>query len=391
MGLRPFGIDDMPSARQMALDAAFMAHALALSRRGLGRTWPNPSVGAVVVNGPAEAPRIVGRGVTQPGGRPHGEAMAFDQAGEAALGGTLYVALEPCSHRTVRGGMPCLERALRAGVRRVVSAMVDPNPEIAGLGHAILRLAGCEVSVGVGGEEAARINRGHVLRVTQGRPVVTLKIARTADGFAGVLANGEGARLQVSCEQAGRFVHLQRAMHDAIMVGVSTVIADDPQLTVRLPGLEDRSPIRVVLDSQLRIPAGALLVRTARDVPTWVIAGVDAPNEPERRLVAAGVEVMRVGQGADGRLDPGDALRLLAMRGITRVFSEGGPTVAAALAAQGLADEVLISTSPDALGVPGVVGVQPALAAALADPACYRFLGEEMIGADRLQRYERVM
>jgi diaminohydroxyphosphoribosylaminopyrimidine deaminase/5-amino-6-(5-phosphoribosylamino)uracil reductase len=391
MGLRPPGPDDPPSQKQAALDAAFMAHALALSRRGLGRTWPNPSVGAVVVNGPPGAPRIVGRGVTQAGGRPHGEAMAFDQAGEAALGGTLYVALEPCSHRTVRGGMPCLERALRAGVRRVVSAMVDPNPEIAGLGHAILRLAGCAVSVGVGGEEAARINRGHMLRVTQGRPMVTLKIAQTADGYAGLLTNGEGARLQVSCEQAGRFVHLQRAMHDAIMVGVSTVVADDPQLTVRLPGLEERSPIRIVLDSHLRIPADALLVRTAREAPTWVIAAENAPIEPERRLVAAGAEVMRVGVGEDGRLDLAAALRLLGARGLTRVFSEGGPTVGAALAEAALADEILISTSPDALGLPGVPAVRTGLASALADPARYRPLGEEMIGADRLQRLERVI
>jgi diaminohydroxyphosphoribosylaminopyrimidine deaminase/5-amino-6-(5-phosphoribosylamino)uracil reductase len=391
MGLRPSFEDEASSPRRARLDAAFIAHALAMSRRGLGRTWPNPSVGAVVVNGPLDAPIIVGRGVTQAGGRPHGEAMAFDQAGDAAAGGTLYVALEPCSHRTVRGGMPCLERALRAGVRRVVSAMVDPNPEIAGLGHAILRLAGCAVSVGVGAEEAARIHRGHVLRVTQGRPMVTLKIAQTADGYAGALANGGGARLQVSCEQAGRFVHLQRAMHDAIMVGVSTVVADDPQLTVRLPGLEDRSPIRIVLDSRLRLPAGALLVRTARQVPTWVIASADAPIEPERLLVAAGVEVMRVGQGVDGRLDIAQALRLLALRGITRVFSEGGPTVAAALAQAGLADEVLISTSPDALGRPGVPGIQPALGAALADPARYRHLADELIGVDRLQRFERVM
>ncbi len=371
-------------------DAAFMAHALALSRRGLGRTFPNPSVGAVIVNGPVGARRIVGRGVTQPGGRPHGEAMAFDQAGEAALGGTLYVALEPCSHRTVRGGMPCLERALRAGVRRVVSAMVDPNPDIAGLGHAILKLAGCAVTVGVGGEEAARINRGHVLRVTQGRPMVTLKIAQTADGYAGALANGSGARLQVSCEQAGRFVHLQRAMHDAIMVGVSTVIADDPQLTVRMQGLEARSPIRVVLDSHLRMPPGTILARTAREVPTWVIATVDAPIEAEKRLVAAGVEVMRVGHGADGRLDLAAALKLLALRGITRVFSEGGPTVAAALAQAGLADEVLISQSPDVLGVPGVPAIQPALARALADLARYRVIDEAMLGADRLTHYERV-
>jgi diaminohydroxyphosphoribosylaminopyrimidine deaminase/5-amino-6-(5-phosphoribosylamino)uracil reductase len=367
-----------------------MAHALALSRRGLGRTWPNPSVGAVIVNGPPGQRHVVGRGVTQPGGRPHGEAVAFDQAGEAALGGTLYVALEPCSHRTVRGGMPCLERALRAGVRRVVSAMVDPNPEIAGLGHAILRLAGCAVTVGIGGEEAARIHRGHVLRVTEGRPMVTLKIARTSDGYAGAIANGSGARLQVSCEQAGRYVHLLRAMHDAIMVGISTVLADDPQLTVRLDGLEDRSPIRVVLDSHLRMPPDATLVRTARDVPTWVIAAVEAPIEAEKRLVAAGIEVMRVGQGADGRLDLMAALKLLALRGITRVFSEGGPTVAAALAKAGLADEVLISTSPHPLGKPGVIGVQPGLAQALADPARYRHLADEIVGVDRLQRYERV-
>ncbi|MGL4727411.1 MAG: bifunctional diaminohydroxyphosphoribosylaminopyrimidine deaminase/5-amino-6-(5-phosphoribosylamino)uracil reductase RibD [Bosea sp. (in: a-proteobacteria)] len=372
-------------------DHAFMAHALALSRRGLGRTWPNPSVGAVIVNGQPGQRRIVGRGFTQAGGRPHGEAVAFDQAGEAALGGTLYVALEPCSHRTVRGGMPCLERALRAGVRRVVSAIVDPNPEIAGLGHAILKLAGCEVTVGVGGEEAARINRGHILRVTQGRPMVTLKIARTADGYAGALKGGNGARLQVSCEQAGRFVHLQRAMHDAIMVGISTVLADDPQLNVRSPGLEDRSPIRLVLDSHLRLPVGAKLVTTARDIPTWVIASERAPLDAERRLVAAGVEVMRVSAGKDGRLDLGDALQLLATRGITRVFSEGGPTVAAELAQAGLADEILISTSPDNLGEAGVIGVQSALAAALGDASRYRHMGDEMIGVDVLQRYERVM
>jgi diaminohydroxyphosphoribosylaminopyrimidine deaminase / 5-amino-6-(5-phosphoribosylamino)uracil reductase len=372
-------------------DRAFMAHALVLSRRGLGRTWPNPSVGAVIVNGPQGHRQIVGRGVTQPGGRPHGEAVAFDQAGEAALGGTLYVALEPCSHRTVRGGMPCLERALRAGVRRVVSAMTDPNPEIAGLGHAILKLAGCAVTVGTGAEEAMRIHRGHVLRVTQGRPMVTLKIARTLDGYAGALKSGSGARLQVSCEQAQRFVHLQRAMHDAIMVGISTVLADDPQLNVRLAGLEDRSPIRVVLDSQLRLPVGARLVTSAREIPTWLIACEHAPIAAERQLVAAGVEVLRVSAGVDGRLDLADALQLLAKRGITRVFSEGGPTVATALAQAGLADEVLISTSPDRLGEAGVVGVQPALAAALGDPSRYRHLGDEMIGVDVLQRYERVM
>jgi diaminohydroxyphosphoribosylaminopyrimidine deaminase / 5-amino-6-(5-phosphoribosylamino)uracil reductase len=372
-------------------DAAFMAHALALSRRGLGRTWPNPTVGAVITTGSPDNPIIVGRGFTQDGGRPHGEAMALEQAGDAAAGGTLYVTLEPCSHRTVRGGMPCLERTIRAGIIRVVSAMDDPNPMIAGLGHALLRAARIPVLVGPGGIEAAAINRGHVLRVTEGRPFVTLKIARTADGFAGGRQDdGKGSRVQISCEQASHWLHLQRAMHDAIMVGVSTVIADDPQLNVRLAGLERRSPVRVVLDSQLRLPTGSKLARTAHDIPTWIITSENASVANERALVAQGVEVMRVGQGADGHVDLAEALKLLATRGITRVFSEGGPTVGAALARLGLADEILISTSPDRLGHAGVVAIQPGLKAALDDPACYRHAGVEMIGDDRLMRYDHV-
>ncbi len=372
----------------MPHDAAFMAHALALSRRGLGRTWPNPTVGAVITNGPAGNPVIVGRGFTQDGGRPHGEAMALEQAGDAAAGGTLYVTLEPCSHRTVRGGMPCLERTIRAGIVRVVSAMDDPNPMIAGLGHALLRTARIPVLVGMGGAEAAAINRGHVLRVTEGRPFVTLKIAQTADGFAGGRADdGSGLRVQISCGQASHWLHLQRAMHDAIMVGVSTVIADDPQLNVRLAGLEKRSPVRVVLDSRLRMPPVSRLAQTARDIPTWIIASDAAPVTNEHALVAQGVEVMRVGQGGDGHVDLDEALRILATRGITRVFSEGGPTVGAALAGQGLADEVLVSTSPNRLGHAGVVAIQPGLKAALADAARYRLADEEMIGDDRLMRY----
>lgn len=170
---------------QDEIDRAFMARALELGARGLGQTWPNPSVGAVVVRDGPGGPVVVGEGYTQPGGRPHGEAMAFDRAGDAASGATLYVTLEPCSHRTLRGGTPCVERTVLAGVRRVVSAMTDPNPQIAGLGHALLRMAGIEVVTGVLEERAQRSHRGHVLRVTQGRPMVTFKVARTADGFAG--------------------------------------------------------------------------------------------------------------------------------------------------------------------------------------------------------------
>ena len=377
-----------PPRPDHALDEAFMDQALALGRRGLGRTWPNPSVGAIVL-GPAG--QVVGRGFTAPSGRPHGEAIAFDRAGPAAAGGTLYVTLEPCSHRTLRGHVPCVERTILSGVRRVVSAMHDPNPLIAGLGHALLRTAGISVTVGVRNAEAQRVHRGHVLRVTEGRPLVTLKIARTADGFAGALdAAGRGARRQISCEAAGRWVHLQRARHDVIMVGVSTVIADDPQLTVRLSGMAEMSPVRVILDSMLRVPASAQVVTTAAEAPTWIIAAETAPIEAEHRLVARGVEVMRVSSSAEGRLDLREALKLLATRGVTRIFSEGGPTVGAELARLGLADEVLLSTSPTPLGAPGVPAIQAALADALANPARYRLAETELLGQDRLDRYERV-
>jgi diaminohydroxyphosphoribosylaminopyrimidine deaminase/5-amino-6-(5-phosphoribosylamino)uracil reductase len=372
---------------QDEIDRAFMARALELGARGLGQTWPNPSVGAVVVRHGPDGPVIVGEGRTQPGGRPHGEAMAFEQAGAAASGGTLYVTLEPCSHRTVRGGTPCIERTLLAGVRRVVSAMADPNPQIAGLSHALLRMAGVEVCVGVLEDQAQRSHRGHVLRVTQGRPMVTFKVARTADGFAG---GAGGARLAISCPESGEWVHRLRASHDAIMLGIGSVLADDPLLTVRLPGMEIRSPVRVVLDSSLRLPHSAKLVQGAATVPLWVIAAEDAPVAAEARLVATGVEVMRVSRGADGHLDLREALRLLATRGITRVFSEGGPTIGEQLALQGLADEVIVSTSPNPLGGDGIVAVRPGLAALLADPEIYAVTQAGQIGCDRFECFTRI-
>ncbi len=363
-------------------DSRFMAEALALGRANLGRTWPNPSVGAVVVKDGV----IVGRGATAWGGRPHAEPIALEQAGLQAVGATLYVTLEPCSHRSVRGGTPCLEHTLLSGVSRLVSAAEDPNPHISGLGHALLRSAGVKVSVGVGAEEAARDHRGHVLRVREGRPMVTLKIAHTADGYC---APAGGGRLQISGEEAMRAVHLLRASHDAIMVGAQTVLSDDPQLNVRLPGLEDRSPVRVVLDGRLRTPPGSLLARTAHSLPVWIFAAEDAPWEAERALREQGVEVMRVGRGTDGRLDLGAALRLLALRGVTRVFSEGGPMVGEALAEAGLADVVILSRADVALGQEGLPAVRPGLSAALGDAERYVRLGEERHGSDVFTTFER--
>lgn len=369
-----------------AVDRVFMAQALAYGAVNLGATWPNPSVGAIVTQDTADGPVVVARGVTQAGGRPHGEADAFAHAGAAAMGGTLYVTLEPCSHRSVRGGTPCVEHTILSGVKRVVSAMADPNPFIAGLGHALLRTAGIEVVTGVLEEQAQRAHRGHVLRVTQGRPMVTFKIARTADGYAG---GSGGTPIRVSSPQAMEWVHLQRAHHDAIMLGIGSVLADDPQLTVRLPGLESRSPIRVILDSHLRLPLASKLVRTAREVPVWVIASETAPVEPELALMAAGVEVMRVSAGPDGHLDLKEALTLLGTRGITRVFSEGGPRIGEKLALAGVADEVVVSTSSKRLDRPGIVAVRPDLARALADTDLYRLAETELIGDDRFEHFVR--
>jgi diaminohydroxyphosphoribosylaminopyrimidine deaminase / 5-amino-6-(5-phosphoribosylamino)uracil reductase len=364
------------------LDLRFMQEALDLGRANLGRTWPNPSVGAVVVKDGA----VVGRGATQPGGRPHAEAVALAEAGLKAAGATLYVTLEPCSHRSVRGGTPCLEHTLLSGVRRVVSALDDPNPHISGVGHALLRSAGVAVQVGTGAAEARRDHLGHILRVQQGRTMVTLKLAQTADGFC---APAGGGRLQISGDAAMREVHLLRANHDAIMAGVGTVLSDDPQLNVRLAGLEDRSPIRVVLDSALRIPLTSRLVSTANLIPLWVITAVDTPASAEIALRTAGAEVMRVERSPAGGLDLLAALKLLALRGITRVFSEGGPIVAEALARADLADVVIISTADHRLGTQGVAALRPGLSASLADPARYARLADQRHGTDVFATYER--
>jgi diaminohydroxyphosphoribosylaminopyrimidine deaminase / 5-amino-6-(5-phosphoribosylamino)uracil reductase len=365
-------------------DERFMRGALALGRRNLGLTWPNPSVGALVVRPEDPGALIVGQGVTAPGGRPHGEPLALDQAGLQAAGATLYVTLEPCSHRSVRGAVPCVEAILRAGVRRVVSAVEDPNPLIAGLGHALLRSAGVSVATGLLQSEAARDHRGHFTRVKEGRPTVTLKLAMTADGFAA--ADGP-ERLMITGPETQAQVHLMRARFDGILVGVGTVAADDPLLTVRLPGLEPRSPLRIVLDSRLSIGLDARVVTTAAAVPTWIVAATTAPMEPERVLTGQGLEVLRVDPGPDGRVSLPQALRLLGTRGLTRLFCEGGPRLADALAAADLIDELVLARSPRPLGRTGIPAVGPRLAAALTRRL--REVSRERAGADELIRFER--
>lgn len=362
----------------------YMRFALALGERHLGCTWPNPSVGALVVAERDGDPLVVSQGITQPGGRPHAERIALLAAGEAARGATLYVTLEPCSARSRRDDGPsCTDLILSSGIARLVIGAPDPSPFAHGEGLARIAAAGIEVVTDVLRDEAHRAHLGHVLRVTQGRPMVTLKFARTADGYA---ARRNGPRLMISGERSNARTHMMRAHHDVIMVGVGTVLGDDPLLTVRLPGLEHRSPIRVVLDSGLRTPPTSKLVRSADEIPLWIVAAEDAPIEPERALVDAGVEVMRV-SSRDGRVDVAEALQLLGTRGVTRVFSEGGPAIGEALVREDVVDIFALATSRTPLGEEGIPALGPLLEHAVVER--FHHVASDDLGADKLDIFER--
>jgi len=373
-----------PETDSQALeDDAFMAAALALGRRNLGRTGPNPAVGALIVKDGV----VVARGYTAVGGRPHAEAIAVAAAGEAARGATLYATLEPCSHHG--STPPCVDAIIGAGVARVVSALEDPDPRVAGRGHARLREAGIEVAIGLRAREARADHLGHILRVTQGRPMVTLKLARTADGYAA--GADHDPRLFITGALADSVTHIERSLHSAIMIGHGTASVDDPLLTVRLPGLEAFKPLRVVLDARLRLSRGSRLAATAPETPTLVIAGESVTEAQAQEFAAAtGIEVARVSLDAAGRLALGEALGELARRGITRVFSEGGPRIAESLLAASLADDVVIHTGLKPLGRPGRLALSPAALAILEDEGRYRLADTAMLGVDRMTRYERI-
>jgi diaminohydroxyphosphoribosylaminopyrimidine deaminase/5-amino-6-(5-phosphoribosylamino)uracil reductase len=370
-------------ARTSHLDERFMDLALALGRRGLGNAWPNPAVGAVVVGEGDGDPVILGRGWTQPGGRPHAEVEALGRAGAKARGATMYVTLEPCSHHGKTP--PCADAIVAAGIARVVSAVEDPNPKVAGAGHAQLRASGVAVEVGLRADAARCAHAGHFLRVREGRPHITLKLAVSADGKAGLAGRKP---VQITAEAARARVHRMRAMNDAILIGIGTAVADDPRLTCRLPGLEARSPVRVVLDTALRLPETAALVSTARRTPVWIVAGDAAAEAAARRLRDRGVEVLRCA-GTTGCIDLLAMLRLLADRGITRAMVEGGPTVAASFVAADLVDEAAIFRAPAVIGADGIDALEGMPLSALTASPRLVSRGIEAIGVDSLERYER--
>ncbi|MBO6891017.1 MAG: bifunctional diaminohydroxyphosphoribosylaminopyrimidine deaminase/5-amino-6-(5-phosphoribosylamino)uracil reductase RibD [Roseibium sp.] len=364
-------------------DKRFMAAAGRLARRGLGRVWPNPAVAALIVHEDGESTRLVGRGVTSRPGMAHAEVNALNQAGDLARGATCYVTLEPCSHygRTP----PCSLALIKAGVKRVVVGMLDPNPRVAGRGVKMLEEAGVEVVVGVCEAEMKDLYKGFMLRQLKQRPQVFLKLAKSADGYIG--RSGEG-QVKISGPLSMRKVHGFRAEYDAILVGSGTALADDPQLTCRLPGLAERSPVRVIIDRCARLSLESKLVRTCVDVPVWLICGNDADAEKIEVLSAAGVNIIRV-PASDCSIKPSVILSALATRGITRVMLEGGARMASSFLLADLVDDLCVVTGDLVIGEDGIEALHGLdLADVMKDPKFERVAAGKF-GADRYQYLRR--
>ncbi|MFX0543196.1 bifunctional diaminohydroxyphosphoribosylaminopyrimidine deaminase/5-amino-6-(5-phosphoribosylamino)uracil reductase RibD [Roseovarius sp. S4756] len=355
-----------------------MRAALALGRRGQGLTWPNPAVGCVIV----KEGRVIGRGWTQPGGRPHAEAVALAQAGIAAQGATVYVTLEPCAHHGQTP--PCAEALVTAGAARVVMACGDPDPRVAGRGVGILRNAGITVESGVMEAEATCDLAGFFRRVTAGRPELLLKLATSFDGR---IATRSGQSRWITGPDARRMVHAMRARHDAVMIGAGTARADDPMLTVRDMGAR-RQPVRVVVSRRLDLPLHSRLGQTARDIPLWLIHGPEADTATIARWQEAGARLFACPADAGG-LDMCAALNALGEAGLTRVFCEGGGDLAASLLKADLVDRLASFTAGLALGGDARAGVGALALEALEDAPRFTLDEVRRVGSDALTLWRR--
>jgi diaminohydroxyphosphoribosylaminopyrimidine deaminase/5-amino-6-(5-phosphoribosylamino)uracil reductase len=355
-----------------------MALALGLARRGLGRVWPNPAVGCVIVNDA----RIVGRGWTQPGGRPHAETVALAQAGDAARGATAYVTLEPCAHHGQTP--PCAEALIAAGVVRTVTALEDPDARVAGRGHLLLKDAGITVETGLMAPEAEALQLGFLNRVRLGRPMVTLKLATSLDGR---IATASGESHWITGEAARRRVHAMRARHDGVLIGAGTARADDPKLTVRGLGAAHQ-PVRIIAARNLDLPLDGLLARTAREVPLWLLHGPQAPKNVRNAWAETGARLIAVAATDDG-LDPAAMLAALGGAGLTRILCEGGGQLAAALLRADLVDELALFAAGMALGADGRPAIGSLGYTALANAARFTLRQTDRIGADALSLWSR--
>lgn len=361
-------------------DKRYMALALSLGRRGQGTCWPNPAVGCVIVRDE----RIMGRGWTQPGGRPHAEPQALAQAGDAARGATAYVTLEPCAHHGKTP--PCAEGLIAAGVARVVAAIEDSDPRVAGQGFAMLREAGIEVVTGVLADQAAQDLAGFFLKTEQGRPFVTLKLASSFDGR---IATATGHSQWITGPKARRAVHAMRARHDAVMVGAGTARADDPSLTVRDIGV-DAQPVRIVVSRHLDIPLLGQLARTAAEVPVWLCHGPSPDAERARAWEGLGARLLPCALD-DHQIDAADLLQRLGKAGLTRVFCEGGAALAASLLAADMVDELVGFTAGLAIGAEGLSAIGTLGLDKLDNAPRFELIETQVIGPDIMHRWARVL
>ncbi len=355
-----------------------MKMALSLARRGLGLTWPNPAVGCILVSDG----RIVGRGWTQPSGRPHAETVALAQAGERAKGATAYVTLEPCAHYGQTP--PCSEALIKAGIARVVVAMQDSDKRVSGRGFEHLRAAGIMVETGLCAQKAAELNAGFFLRTETGRPFLTLKLALTLDGR---IATRTGDSQWITGAIARREVHMMRARHDAVLVGAGTARADDPSLTVRGLGISQQ-PTRIVAAQGLNIPRDGTLARTASDIPVWLCHGASAPVEQQAEWRTLGAKLIAC-ESSDAGLDPNSMLQTLGSHGLTRIFCEGGGSLAASLLQADLVDRLVIHTAGVVIGGDGRAGVAPMGQDILAHVARLKLVSHRKLGVDIEHIWER--
>lgn len=363
-----------------ARDAGWMRTALGIARRGLGRAWPNPAVGCVIVAGG----EVVGRGRTADGGRPHAEASALAEAGERARGATVYVTLEPCA-RAGRAG-PCAEALIQAGVARVVVAVGDPDPRVSGAGFAALAAAGIPVEVGCLADEAIALNAGFLRRVSSGRPMVTLKLATSLDGR---IATDTGESRWITGPRARAEVHLMRAQADAILVGAGTVRSDNPRLDVRGLGIGKSDPVRVVVSGGLSLPRDGHLAATAADVPLWLCHDEEAEDARRAAWSALGAELIEIPFQRDGQLDLAAMMQRLGDRGLTRVLCEGGGRLAAALIEADLVDEVVCYTAGVALGALAVPSIGELAIPELRLAPRFSLTSVAAVGADMRSRWQR--
>ncbi|MCI5077107.1 bifunctional diaminohydroxyphosphoribosylaminopyrimidine deaminase/5-amino-6-(5-phosphoribosylamino)uracil reductase RibD [Oricola sp.] len=360
------------------LDRRFMAACIRLSRRHLGRTGTNPSVGTLIVADEGKGPIIVGHGVTALGGRPHAEPVALGEAGERARGATAYVTLEPCAHhgRTP----PCAEALVRAGVARVVVAATDPDDRVSGRGYEILRSAGIEVVPGVLADEARSVLSSYLTRSEKKRVEVTLKLAVSADGMIG---RADAGQVPITGDVARAQSHVLRAEMDAILIGIGTALEDNPQLTCRLPGLSQRSPLRVVLDRHARLPLTSRLMQSVSDAPLAIATTM--PRTPSAQLLEGAGARLIACEEHDGRIALPELLDDLAAQGVSSLLVEGGAAVAKAFLDEALADRVILFESDVVVGANGIAA--PFTRANLS--ADYAASGEWLFGADRCNEFVR--